>query len=324
MGCGQPCSGWTGNIGRRGVNTPPVPLTKKVRTRWTNRSAFAVVHDGGEVLGLSWTPHFPGTNPKEADGEASWSGPMAGVDTGDGGAMSGRVLITLDGFSDPEVEVSFIGVRMIASGTPVGGMSWENLPVSQGSFSSFSSSSITESWIEGRFHGDRHQEAGGVFGHGAIVGAFGAARDWGALGIIRPVRIVDPFFSINNMKIQYFVIALAATMTMVYRSDNAESDDGIGVLRMQGVPVSESFQMPDPELITFKGQSAKSTKKHQAALINMELEAAMAPVWQGITMIRDPYSNAGEGQVILTANMLFGMVMRRTDGWRKYGIRTEA
>lgn len=51
--------------------------------------------------------------------------------------------------------------------------------------------------------------------------------------------------------------------------------------------------MPDPELITFKGQSAKSTQKHQAALVNMEPEAAMAPVWQGTTMIHDPYSNAG-------------------------------
>lgn len=140
---------------------------------WTNRSAFAVVHDGGEVLGLSWTPHFPGTDPKEADGGASWSGPMAGVDTGDGGAMSGRILITLTDFSDPEVDVSFTGVRMIASGTPVSGMAWENLPVSQGSFSS----AVPGIWIQGRFHGDRHQEAGGVFGHGAIVGAFGAVRD---------------------------------------------------------------------------------------------------------------------------------------------------
>lgn len=126
------------------------------------------------------------------------------------------------------------------------------------------------------------------------------------------------------MKIPYLVVVLAATMTTVYGSGNAESDDGIGVLRMQGVLVSESFQMPDPAVIRFKGQSADSPKKHQAALINMEPEAAMAPVWQGIDMIRDPYSNAGEGQVILTANMLFGMVMRRTDGWRKYGIGTEA
>ena len=96
-----------------------------------NRSAFAVVDDGGEVLGLSWTPHVPGTNPKETNGEASWSGLMAGVDTGDGGTMSGRVLITLADFSDPEVDVSFTGARMIASGTPVGGMAWENLSVSR-------------------------------------------------------------------------------------------------------------------------------------------------------------------------------------------------
>ena len=140
---------------------------------WINRSAFAVVDDGGEVLGLSWTPHFPGTSPKEADGGASWSGLMAGVDTGNGGAMSGQVLIKLADFSDPEVDVSFTEVRIIASGTPVSGIAWENLPVSQGTFSS----AVPGSWIQGRFHGDRHQEAGGVFGHGAIVGAFGAVRD---------------------------------------------------------------------------------------------------------------------------------------------------
>ncbi len=118
----------------------------------------------------------------------------------------------------------------------------------------------------------------------------------------------------------------------VYHDDQSSQNretgpiDGIDILRGQGVPVSESFQIPEPgtDGIRFKGQSADVTKKTQAALINMEPEAAMAPVWQGITMIRDPYSNAGEGQVILTANMLYGMVMRRTDGWRKYGIRTEA
>ena len=42
-----------------------------------------------------------------------------------------------------------------------------------GSFSSDSS----DSRLEGRFHGDRHQGAGGVFEHGTIVGAFGASRD---------------------------------------------------------------------------------------------------------------------------------------------------
>lgn len=110
----------------------------------------------------------------------------------------------------------------------------------------------------------------------------------------------------------------------LYRGANADNTDGIGVLRGQGVPLSESFQIPDPAVATFKGENAASTKKVQDLLVNMEPAAAVAPVWQGITIIRDPYSNAGEGQVILTANMLFGMTMRRKDGWRKWGIRTEA
>lgn len=111
----------------------------------------------------------------------------------------------------------------------------------------------------------------------------------------------------------------------LYRSDNADSMDGYEVLRGQGVPLSESFQIPAAAKdIRFSGQSADVTKNTQAALVNMEPAAAVAPVWQGITMIRDPYTNAGEGQVILTANMLFGMVMRRKDGWRKWGIRLEA
>lgn len=110
----------------------------------------------------------------------------------------------------------------------------------------------------------------------------------------------------------------------LYRDGGNDNSDGIDVLRMQGVPLSESFQIPDPAIVTYKGENAKSTKKVQSLLVNMEPAAAVAPVWQGITIIRDPYTNAGKGQVVLTANMLFGMTMRRKDGWRKWGIRTEA
>ena len=98
---------------------------------------------------------------------------MAGVDTGDGDALSGRALITLDDLSDPEVDVYLTGIHMLASGTQFRDMAWESLPVSQGSFPS----SAQGSRIEGRFHGDRHQEAGGVFEHGSIVGAFGTVRE---------------------------------------------------------------------------------------------------------------------------------------------------
>ena len=38
---------------------------------------------------------------------------------------------------------------------------------------------------------------------------------------------------------------------------------------------------------------------------------AIAPVWQGVTMIRDPYTQAAKGQVSITLMMLFGFVQPR-------------
>lgn len=142
---------------------------------WMDRSAFAVVDTGDAVLGVSWARHFPGTNPNALDGGARWSGTMVGIDFGTGrdrGAVSGRAAITLD-FSGSVVDVSFTGVRTLASDAPVDAMEWRDLPVSRGAFSS----AEPDSRIEGRFYGDRHRDAGGVFEHGSITGAFGASRD---------------------------------------------------------------------------------------------------------------------------------------------------
>lgn len=146
---------------------------------WSSGGAFAVVDPGGDgnVTGISWAPHFPATNPKQLDGAASWSGEMAGMDARGVGAVSGRAVITLEDFDDPSVDISFTGIRTrirtLASDATVDDMEWRDLPVRSGSFSSDSAGSR----IEGRFHGDRHQGAGGVFEHGSIVGAFGASRD---------------------------------------------------------------------------------------------------------------------------------------------------
>ena len=117
--------------------------------------------------------------------------------------------------------------------------------------------------------------------------------------------------------------ATYAIMRSVYRANNSDDQDGIDILRNQGVPIRQSYQIPAPAKVTFKGKSA-SSKFHQKCLMNSEPMAAVAPVWQGITMIRDPYTNAGKGQVVLTANMMFDLVMRRTDGWKLYGIRTQS
>ena len=142
---------------------------------WMTRSAFAAVDTDGDILGVSWTSHFPATNPKEPDGSARWSGRMVGIDSRDRGAVTGRAAIALD-FSGSVVDVSFTGIRTLASDAPVDAMEWRNLPVSEGAFSS-DYSDTPGSRIEGRFYGDRHREAGGVFEHGSVVGAFGATRD---------------------------------------------------------------------------------------------------------------------------------------------------
>ena len=113
-------------------------------------------------------------------------------------------------------------------------------------------------------------------------------------------------------------------MQTLYRGSNAaDNQDGLQVARAAGAAITSSYQIPAPAKVTFKGKAA-SSKLHQRAILNGEPGAAVAPVWQGITMIRDPYSNAKGAQVILTAHMLFDFVMRRKNGWRQYGIRTQS
>lgn len=109
-----------------------------------------------------------------------------------------------------------------------------------------------------------------------------------------------------------------SVMRSLYRTDQSEID-AAAALRALGTMMRRSFQIPAPAKLTVKGQS-ESGKKLQRALANSEPGAAVAPVWQGITMIRDPYTEAGKAQIVITAHMLFDMVMRRKDGWKQYAI----
>ncbi len=111
----------------------------------------------------------------------------------------------------------------------------------------------------------------------------------------------------------------------LYRNDQAgDSDDLISAWRALGMRVQRSFQIAGPGNPTLKGGNAKTTKKVQSAVVNSEPGAAVAPVWQGISLIRDPYTNAGKAQIALTSHMLYDFVFRRKDGWHQYAIRTEA
>ena len=50
---------------------------------------------------------------------------------------------------------------------------------------------------------------------------------------------------------------------------------------------------------------------------------AVAPVWQGIQLIRDPYTNASSGEVALTAIMLAGFSLLRKDAFNVKKLQIE-
>ena len=85
--------------------------------------------------------------------------------------------------------------------------------------------------------------------------------------------------------------------------------DAIEAMRGLGARVQYSVKLPDP------------SSNIQQAITTVEPGAAVAPVWQGITMIRDPYTNASKAQVALTAHMLFGFAFKRKDGWDQIAFK---
>ena len=102
-----------------------------------------------------------------------------------------------------------------------------------------------------------------------------------------------------------------------FRTNDSETD-AIEALRALGVAVRQSFLLPDAGDLNV---SAKTEAKKEEYLVwSAELGSAIAPVWQGITIIRDPYTEAGKAQIILTAHMLFDFIIRRKDAWKLFGV----
>lgn len=76
---------------------------------------------------------------------------------------------------------------------------------------------------------------------------------------------------------------------------------GINVATWAGVPAAAS-----------NVQQAIQTRRGSDCIV---------PVWQGVTMIRDPYSEAASGQTALTAHMLANIELLRADHWRKVAFK---
>ena len=83
----------------------------------------------------------------------------------------GDATLTFD-LSQSDIDVTFTNIRDIDAGRPHGHITWQNIPVASGSFST---GFIGDS-IDGRFYGPNHEEVGGIFERNQIAGAFGAKR----------------------------------------------------------------------------------------------------------------------------------------------------
>ena len=117
----------------------------------------------------------PGTNPA-ATGGATWTGVMVGGDVSNtasrGNVIQGDAEIDIDNFANPDVDIRFTNIYDLDSGSTRGDMSWDDIAVTGGAFSTGSGANQ----IQGKFYGPNHEEVGGVFERNDVVGVFGAQR----------------------------------------------------------------------------------------------------------------------------------------------------
>lgn len=59
-----------------------------------------------------------------------------------------------------------------------------------------------------------------------------------------------------------------------------------------------------------------------AALTSYPGANAVAPIWRAIEVLRDPYTNAGTGEISLTATMFFNFKLVRETGFKLFKVRT--
>ena len=153
---------------------------------WLDHSAFAVdvnsvvsgVSDGVDLRGTGFAVAYSlgdatGTTP--AFGDATWTGTMVGGDTSltanRGNRIMGDATLTFD-LPQSTLDVTFTNIRDIDAGRPHAHITWQNIPVTSGSFST----GFIGNSINGRFYGRNHEEVGGIFERNQIAGAFGAKR----------------------------------------------------------------------------------------------------------------------------------------------------
>ena len=111
-----------------------------------------------------------GSDSNPLTGSATWTGVMAGVKVGGsslGAEVTGDAEMTVD-LGASSLNLAFTNIAEPVSGAPSNDILWQGVSMQSGSFQA--------AGLDGRFYGPNHEEAGGVFEHSGIAGAFSLAR----------------------------------------------------------------------------------------------------------------------------------------------------
>ena len=161
--------GLWGKYGYASVETGRADVSGRTQgIRFTGDMRYAVGYAYGDATGL---------NPVGA-GSATWHGIARAISKHTYATEDGTVALTLEDLSRPFMDVDIEGI------TSEGTYTWEDVPLSNGHFSSrrgsvrrpgfFSNVGTYE--LDGGLYGPNHEEAYGVFHAGDYVGSFGASR----------------------------------------------------------------------------------------------------------------------------------------------------
>jgi len=148
-------------------------------------------------------------------------------------------------------------------------------------------------------------------------------------------RLTDPSAPTADSTAANFISAFYAGVDGLHASGVAGVRMLIGLdtlrrLAVLQVPTSGAYALDE---LRRQGGSFRASRRIaapaganrvQQAIRTAEPGAAIAPIWQGLSLIRDPYTNAAKGQVALTAIMLAGFTMTRTDAWAQVAFRLGA
>ena len=145
---------------------------------WLANSIFIVQQNavvGSNMFSTFSAYSFGKANTNNPNATATWNGVMVGTEKVAGDIIQGDARIKFDMNTPSSVAVDFMNIKNFSNNGDAKSrdMNWNSVPLTSGTFTS---EAEMTGFISGRFYGDKHEEVGGIFDRGSIIGAFGGVK----------------------------------------------------------------------------------------------------------------------------------------------------